>query len=327
MKFVVVGLGSMGKRRIRLLKKIDYSIEIIGVDSDENRCISAKEEFNIEISQHLLKTLEKFTPDAVVVSSSPLSHSSIIKSCLEAKSHVFTELNLVNDGYVENVALSKKYNKILFLSSTFLYRKEIGYIQERVKQNTGKLNYIYHVGQYLPDWHPWEKIENYFVSDIKTNGCRELLAIELPWLIKTFGRIINIHVITNKKSDLNIAYNDNYMISLEHEDGTFGSLAVDIISRKAVRNLEIFGEKICLSWDGSPKGLKEYDYKNKKEILVSLYDTIDKQNDYASFIIENAYEKELRAFINEINGKLSARYTFEDDLETIKLIDYIEGEK
>ena len=37
MTIVVVGLGSMGKRRIRLLKKIDFSIRIIGVDKSSDR--------------------------------------------------------------------------------------------------------------------------------------------------------------------------------------------------------------------------------------------------------------------------------------------------
>lgn len=325
MKFLVVGLGSMGKRRLRLLKKIDSTLEIIGVDRDKNRCDSVKEEFNIETNEDLSNALKSFKPDAAVISTSPLSHSSIIRNCLESKCHVFTELNLVNDGYEENMILSKRYNKILFLSSTFLYRGEINFIQEKIRKNIGRLNYVYHVGQYLPDWHPWEKIEDYFVSDRKTNGCRELLAIELPWIIKTFGKITNIHVITDKKSDLNIEYNDNYIITLEHENGIFGSLAVDIISRKAVRNLEIFGEKIYLSWNGSPEGLKEYDYEIENEIPVRIYESIDKQGNYASFIIENAYENELRAFIDEINGQPSAKYTFKDDLDTIKLIDYIEG--
>lgn len=33
MKVAVIGLGSMGKRRIRLLKHFDKNIEIIGIDS------------------------------------------------------------------------------------------------------------------------------------------------------------------------------------------------------------------------------------------------------------------------------------------------------
>lgn len=37
MKFLVVGLGSMGKRRIRLLKSNYNNIELIGVDTKEDR--------------------------------------------------------------------------------------------------------------------------------------------------------------------------------------------------------------------------------------------------------------------------------------------------
>ena len=34
-KALIVGMGSMGRRRARLLKKIDASIVICGVDSNE----------------------------------------------------------------------------------------------------------------------------------------------------------------------------------------------------------------------------------------------------------------------------------------------------
>ena len=37
MKLLVIGLGSMGKRRVRLLKEYDTSIEVIGLDKQEKR--------------------------------------------------------------------------------------------------------------------------------------------------------------------------------------------------------------------------------------------------------------------------------------------------
>ena len=37
MKALIVGLGSMGKRRIRLLRGIDKNAEIIGVDTNPER--------------------------------------------------------------------------------------------------------------------------------------------------------------------------------------------------------------------------------------------------------------------------------------------------
>ena len=324
MRAIVVGLGSMGRRRIRLLKKISSEYEVYGVDSKEERCRQAEEELGIDTRTDLEKALEELQPDCAIISTSPLSHAAIIKLCLDADCHVFTELNLVADGYEENIVLAKKKQKTLFLSSTFLYRDEIQYIEKRVNQQDNRLNYIYHIGQYLPDWHPWENFQDYFIGNKRTNGCREIMAIELPWITKVFGNVTDITVLKSKNTDLNIAYDDNYLIQMKHETGVKGMLAVDVVSRKAVRNLEIYGENLYLSWQGTPDSLQEYDTEQKKDVGINLYHEVDKQNGYAAFVIENAYEDELRAFIGEMNGELASRYSFEEDLDVLKLIDSIE---
>ena len=43
MKLLIVGLGSMGKRRARLAKGIDAAIQIVGVDTAESRRAEAKQ--------------------------------------------------------------------------------------------------------------------------------------------------------------------------------------------------------------------------------------------------------------------------------------------
>ena len=149
----------MGKRRIRLLSE-RKDIQLFGIDSQESRCEEVKEKFGIKCYASIAEVVKAEQPDAAVISTSPLSHAAIIKECLENNLHVFTEINLVSDGYAENIALAKERSKVLFLSSTFLYRKETQTIIEKANQATCPLNYIYHIGQYLPDWHPWESYNN-----------------------------------------------------------------------------------------------------------------------------------------------------------------------
>jgi predicted dehydrogenase len=239
--------------------------------------------------------------------------------------HVFTELNLVTDGYDENIQLAEEKNKALFLSSTFLHRVEIKKINKLVKMQDESLNYTYHIGQYLPDWHPWENYKDFFVGDKRTNGCREIFAIELPWLIEVFGNIKDIVVRKSKISSLNIDYNDNYMVILEHESGHKGILAVDIVSRKAVRNLEVFGENLYLSWDGSAEGLKMMDNEKKKEENILLYEKIDQLDQYSKFVVENAYYDEIVAFFDMISNNIEPIYDFEKDKIVLDLIDRIEA--
>lgn len=323
MKVVVIGLGSMGKRRIRLIKRYDDTIEIYGVDISRERRIQAGKEYGITT----MKSMEDIKAgdfSCAFISTSPLSHSNLIHECLRKDMNVFSEINLIVDGYDANMKLANEKGKILFLSSTFLYREEMQYIDHKVKQSKCPVSYIYHVGQYLPDWHPWEDYLNFFVSDKRTNGCRELFAIELPWLLKTFGDVKKVDSIKSKNTNLSVDYPDSYHVIFEHENGVHGSFAVDVVSRKAVRNLEIFSEDLYIAWNGTPEGLYYYDYEQKKEMPVALYKTVERKEGYDNFIIENSYLHEIEAFFAQINEGTLPVYDFQKDKRTLALIDEIE---
>ena len=321
---VVIGLGSMGNRRLRLLKNLRPELHLCGVDTDAERRAKVETGFGIKTYESIPLAVWSEKPDAAVVSTSPLTHADIIKECLSAGLHVFTELNLVPDGYLENMALAGKKGLTLFLSSTFLYRRENRYLIGRARKAGCALNYRYHVGQYLPDWHPWESYTSYFVGDARTNGCRELLAVELPWLCAAFGPITAVQVLSAKCSSLQISYQDSYMLLILHENGCQGNLCIDVVSRKAVRQFELYGEDLYLSWGGQPDTLMEWDSTNKKDNPIHLYQKVERQEGYAGFIIENAYEMELRAFLNQVERGVQASYGFKEDLETLQWIDRIE---
>lgn len=323
-KILVVGLGSMGKRRIRLIQQIDKGCDIKGVDSKQDRRKEAEQTFQIDTVSNLDKAFEE-KYDCAFICTSPLSHAEIVENCLKQNMHVFTEINLVDDRYDSNIRLAQKKHGILFLSSTFLYRDEIKYIRDSVANSKSVLSYTYHVGQYLPDWHPWESYTDYFVGDVRTNGCREIMAIDFPWLYKTFGKIVDIHVKKGKKTTLETTYPDSYLLLVEHETGVQGTITIDVVSRKAVRNFELYGEDLYLTWNGSPQGLKVFDFSRKQEHQVQLYKQVDKQEGYAAFVIENAYKNEIIAFFNQIEKNQQPEYTFSDDKYVLSLIDAIES--
>jgi len=325
MKFLVIGSGSMGKRRIRLIKQNYKDITLIGVDLNSDRCAEISELFNLKTYTNLDEAIKEEKPDAALVCTSPIYHSKIILNCLKKNINVFTEINLISDDYDEIMDTAKEKNLKLFLSSTFLYRNEIRYIIDKVK-NIGKLAYSYHVGQYLPDWHPWESYKDFFVSDKRTNGCRELMAIELPWIVKAFGDIKNVHVIRNNITDLNLNYCDNYMIMFEHENGNVGSFNVDIASRKATRSLEVYNEELHIKWEGTPETLYDYNFNNKDFDMINTYGSIHRDTKYVSNIIEDAYLSEITSFVNYLKGEENNDiHTFADDSKIIKVIDLIEG--
>ena len=323
MELLIVGLGSMGKRRARLAKGMDASIRISGVDFAAERRAEAQG-LGITAYESIPQAVAAQKFDAALVCTAPLTHAGIISQLLDAGLPVFTELNLVSDGYQENLQKAREKGLPLFLSSTMLYRGETQYIKQQVEAFGGPVNYLYHIGQYLPDWHPWENYKNFFVGDKRTGGVREIFGIDLPWLLDTFGPVTDVWVQKDKISQLEIGYPDSVFVTLRHQNGTKGMLAVDVVSPKAVRNFECFGEGLHLFWEGNPKALYRFDAQAGDKVPVDTYASFEHDARYSDNIVENAYVDELANFFGVLNGTQEPRYSFEKDLETIALIERIE---
>lgn len=321
MRAVVIGLGSMGKRRIRLLRQLDKKIEIIGVDNNQNRIHETMENYGVRCELSL--SAIEGTIDCAFVCTSPQFHGDIIHECLERNCHVFSEINLISDRYEENIRLAKEKKRALFLSSTPLYKAEMQYIDKKIKLVCKNCAYTYHVGQYLPDWHPWDNLNEFFIGKKETNGCRELLAIELPWIQNTFGNIVKVKTIKRKITSLNIEFPDVYMIQIEHENGNIGNLLIDVVSRQAVRHLEVIGEDIYIKWDGTPDSLYQKDTQTGELQNIEMGEYV-REDGYGEFINEYAYLVEMQEFFEIIDGK-KAKYDFIKDKDILSWIDVIES--
>lgn len=321
MKAIVIGLGSMGRRRCRLLASYDKHMAVVGIDNREDRRCQAENELGIRTYVSIDEAVKCLGgADVAFVATSPLSHAKIIHQSLKMGMHTFTEINLTDDMYDENMMLAKDKGLVLFLSSTPMYRREIEYIKDAVAASEHIKSYIYHVGQYLPDWHPWEDYKNFFVGDKRTNGCREIMAIEFPWIFDVFGKPIKWSAQCIRSTSLEIDFPDTFQIMMEHFTGNKGIIQFDVASRNAVRNFECMAEDLYISWDGTPNGLKRFDAAEKKSVSINLYDKIDKRSDYGATIIEDAYLAEIEEFMNAILGKAMPRHTFDRDRQMLNIV-------
>ena len=261
-------------------------------------------------------------PDAALVCTAPLAHAAVIGELLDHDLPVFTELNLVSDGYRENMAKAAAKKLPLFLSSTMLYRRETQYIKQQVAEFGKPVHYIYHIGQYLPDWHPWENYKNFFVGNARTGGVREIFGIDLPWLLDAFGDVESVTVQKDTISDLGLPYPDCVTLLLRHKGGVQGVLAADVVSRKAVRSFECFGDGIHLFWEGNPKAL--YEFKDGDKRFVNTYASFEHDSRYSDNVVENAYVDELTNFFGVLKGDEQPKWSFEKDLKAIELMDRVE---
>ncbi len=331
MHILVVGLGSMGKRRARILAGLRGQSPAFGalrlfcVDANADRLAQAGE-FGAEGGfATLAEALVAGRYDAAFVCSPPLTHAPVISALLDAGVPVFSEINLVPDGYPELMEKARAKGVLLFLSSTMLYRAETNYIAGAVRQFSAAggqpVRYIYHVGQYLPDWHPWENYRDFFVGNPRTGGVREILAIELPWLVSAFGDVADVAASSASISGLGLPYDDSVSIVLRHKSGAEGFFAADVATPKAVRNLEVYSGGLQLFWEGNPQSLCRYDAQEKAKVPVDTYEHVSHDARYSDNIVENAYVDEILNFFDALAGRAAPKWSFAQDLPVLELID------
>lgn len=323
-KILFIGVGSMGRRRVRLTKRFFPSLVLAGVDSREDRRAHFAREYDAAVFRSLDEAINSFTPGAAAVCTSPEQHGELVMRLMREGIPTFSELDLVDDCYDEIIPIEERGVPVAFLSSTMLYRPENRWIIQNHVMAGERKHYSYHVGQYLPDWHPWEKYDEFFVGAARTNAIRELLCIELPWLLRAFGDIAEYQCQWGKTSSLALPYPDTCQLLFRHTSGDMGALTVDCVSRKPVRNLRINGEEGAILWEGNAESLRFLPPSGDPLFPLREEKEIERQAGYAEFISEGPYLEELRCFFDIIEGRASRVYGYAEHRKILRLADAFE---
>lgn len=321
MKFLVIGLGSMGKRRIRNLQYLKKK-DIIGWDLKVNRRKECEDKYKIKTYENINEALTK-KPDAIIISTPPNHHLEYQLLATKNKIHFFCEAGIFTNGIADLIKMIKKQKIIAAPSATWRFNDSIKKIRELVKkEKIGNIvAFTYHMGQYLPDWHPWENISKFYVGKRKTSATREMVPFELEWLTWIFGDINKISCMKDKISNLKVNIDDVYQLIFQFKSGIIGHLLVDVISRSPTRIIRVVGEKGTIYWDWMEDIVRLYD-SNKGKWFEFEEKKGFKENGYAAK--ENMYIGEIDNFINAINGKEKYIYSLEEDLKILSLLEAAE---
>lgn len=244
MKFLVVGLGSMGKRRVRNLQALGHK-EIAGFDPRADRREEGASRYGIKTFDTYGKALTEFKPNALVISTDPSLHMDYALPAVGRGMHCFIEASVVEDERIAELCkLIEGTNLVMVPSCTMHYYPGPIAVREIIQSGKiGKpLNLNYLTGQYLPDWHPWEHIQDFYVSRRETGGAREIVPFELTWLNEIFGDPEPLACVKDKLTDMDADIDDIYHCLLRYPKDMLANVTVEVISRpKAIRELNILG--------------------------------------------------------------------------------------
>ncbi len=317
MRFLIVGLGSMGKRRVRNLQALKAG-EIIGFDPRDDRCQEAQSKYGIKVYKNFECAMAA-DPDALVISTSPDLHMQYADGALNAGKHFFTEASVTDGGMAEVIKRLGAQKVVGVPSCTMRFYPGPKKIKELI--DGGRIGrvlfFTYHSGQYLPDWHPWEDYRKFYVAKKETGACREIVPFELVWLVWAFGGIERVSCMKDKVGDLEVNIDDLYQLLLKFRNGVIGHLLVDVLARPDVRHMRIIGTQGILEWIPKQNEIRASNMNDYSwEAIKTDQGTVEAQ--YVN--PEEPYIEEMNRFVRAIQGQEDFGYTYDEDHQILQIL-------
>jgi predicted dehydrogenase len=243
----------MGRRRLRDLAYLQPG----GVSLFEpvpERCKQVSEAFGVRGFTNIDQALEQ-RPDALVVSTPPQLHERYVRRGLDEGRHVFAEVPYLLDYEGLKTLAAKSANggtQVLGISHTIRYYPPYRLIRDLLERNViGRTLYLeYSLGNYLPDWHPYEDYRKFYASDQSLGGAgMDMLLHELGAIHWWLGNTSHVQARLTKVSSLEISGPDTHDILLRFANNAVGFFHHDVIERGTVgRHIRIIGAEGTIEW-------------------------------------------------------------------------------
>ena len=251
--FLIIGLGSIGKRHLRNLSAL--GIEDITVLRRKKQFPTDDDLPRFEIETDLNQALSK-KPTAVIIASPTALHIKQAIVAAEAGCHILMEKPLSHTIDKVNDLLNIVKQKGIIFQTAFQFRFHPVFQQMKKLIDDDVIGKIIsahvHWGEYLPLWHPWEDYRQGYSARQDLGGGVVLTLCHpfdyLRWLV---GEIHSVSAIVDKLSDLEIDTEDTAIATMRFESGAIGSVYLDCCERPPQHNLTIIGRNGKITWDNS----------------------------------------------------------------------------
>jgi predicted dehydrogenase len=315
MKFLIAGLGSIGRRHFRNLFALGerdillYRTHQATLPDDE---LSG---FPVENDLHAALAHD---PDAVIISNPTALHLAVAIPAAQNGCHILLEKPVSHslarvDELVQ--AVQQKGLKVL-VGFQFRFHPGLQKLKQLLDEGSigTPLSARAHWGEYLPGWHPWEDYRLGYAARPELGGGVVLtLSHPLDYLRWLLGEVNSLWAFLSK-AGLNMPVEDLAEIGLRFENGTIASLHLDYDQRPPSHTLEIIGTLGTLRWDNRD-GITRL-------ARVSPGGTTTSWQEFAppgNFERNTMFLDELHHFLQVLRGEVELLCTLMDGVQALKL--------
>ncbi|HUF00036.1 MAG TPA: Gfo/Idh/MocA family oxidoreductase [Anaerolineales bacterium] len=324
MRFLIAGLGSIGRRHFRNL--ISLGEKDIVLLRTRKATLPDDELAGYPVESDLQEALKKHQPDAVIVANPTSMHLDIALPVAEAGCHILLEKPVshsLDRLDVLRKAAEKSGSKIL-VGFQFRYHPTLNKARELIRSNAlGKILTVHaHWGEYLPQWHPWEDYrQSYAARADLGGGVIVTLTHPLDYLRYLLGEMEALWSFNGHISPLEVDVEDVAEIGLKFAGGAVGGVHVNYFQRPPVHRLEIVGTDGTLHWDNADGILHHYKAPasfgsfsdNPRAPVIESYSPPE------GFERNQLFVAQARHFIDVVRGEAEPVCSLEDGVMALQL--------
>ncbi len=324
MKFLIAGLGSIGRRHLSNL--IALGEKDIVLLRTRKGTLPDDELAGYPVETDLSEALEKHKPDAVIVANPTSMHLDVAIPAAEAGCHILLEKPISHS--LERLDILQKAaeegGSRILAGFQFRYHPALNKARELIQSNTlGKTLTVHaHWGEYLPQWHPWEDYrQSYAARADLGGGVIVTLTHPLDYLRYLLGEVESLWSFNGHISPLEIDVEDVAEIGLRFVNGAVGGVHVNYFQRPPVHRLEIVGTKGTLRWDNADGILHLY----KMPASFGSYSENPSAPVMETFSLPEGFERnqlfveQTRHFIEIVRGEAEPVCGLEDGVMALRL--------
>jgi len=311
MKFLIAGLGSIGRRHLGNLQALGEK-DIVIYRTRQSTLPDG--ELDGLLTETDLSAALAHKPDALIVANPTALHLDVAIPAAEAGCSILME-KPVSDSLERIDALDAALRAgkgQLLVCFQFRFHPTLRKAAELLKAGSiGKpLSFHVHWGEYLPNWHPWEDFRSGYAARPDLGGGVILtLCHPLDYVRMLLGEVEALWAFSDSLN-LGLPVEDTAEIGLRLMDGTIGSVHVDYNQVPPAHRWEIVGSGGTMQWDNADGVLQMYTTAKKAwEIFTPAED----------FERNVMFLDEMRHFIKVTRREVDPLCTLEDGRHALEL--------
>jgi predicted dehydrogenase len=315
MKFLIAGLGSIGRRHLRNLLALGERDIVLLRTYQSTLPDDELAGFTVETD---LRSALAHKPDAVIISNPTALHLEVAIPAALCGCHLLIEKPISHSmARLEELEQAVQENSCK-IAVGYQFRFHPGLQKVKKLVDAGAIGQPLSAraqwGEYLPGWHPWEDFKLGYAARSELGGGVALtLSHPLDYLRWMLGEVASLWSFTSHMA-LNIPVEDCAEIGLSFNNGAIGSVHLDYNQRPACHTLEIIGNQGTIRWDNA-------------DGIVHLAQVADdgKAGDWQDFSPPEGFERnwmfleELRHFLDMLRHDARPVCTLQDGIVALRL--------